>query len=111
MNTLEFTTRAKEKGQDLSHIDIHVLTPKEMSMHLEGLCLSCADTHTECNPIEQMVEHEDHVKFEVVGHYYDIFCDLCMDHLPLEILEKYHAKKKQYRLESLEDYDGDELPF
>lgn len=111
MNMLEFTATAKAQGQDLSDVDITVLTPREMSLHLDGICLTCGDTHTPCNPIEQMVEHDDHVEFKVVGYFHDIFCELCMDHLPLEILQKYHAKKKQSSLDSLEDYDGDELPF
>lgn len=85
--TLEkFYQRADSQRQDVSHINVLVMTATEREAHLDGACLCCGNpTEIEC------ADYDDNGT--CTAFFALLFCQGCMEHIPSEARHKYWKRR------------------
>ena len=80
MTTQEFISKAAAQRLNLSNMTINALNLTDMVNVLDGKCICCGGG-VSMDP--------DFDGVEITGYTQDIFCDGCVDHVPVNILYRY----------------------
>jgi hypothetical protein len=86
MTIQAFVNKAAAQRLNLSNINVNTLNVTDMEHILEGKCVCCG-SGVHMDPDFDGIDH--------VGYTQDLFCDGCVDHVPVDILYRYGVISKE----------------